>query len=46
MVYAAIALALVSLGFALVYGITTLNLTEDEESPSDDLFVDTEERNE
>ncbi|OGJ45473.1 hypothetical protein A3J23_01210 [Candidatus Peregrinibacteria bacterium RIFCSPLOWO2_02_FULL_48_14] len=46
MIYAAIALALVSLGFALVYGITTLNLTEDEESPSDDVFVDTEERNE
>ena len=46
MVYAAIALALVSLGFALVYGITTLNLTEDEESTSDDVFVDTEERNE
>ena len=46
MIYAAIALALVSLGFALVYGITTLNLTEDEESPSDDVFVDTEGRNE
>src|SRR3989338_347446 len=46
MIYAAIALALVSLGFALVYGITTLNLTEDEESTSDDVFVDTEGRNE
>ena len=45
MIYAAIALALVSLGFALVYGITTLNLTEDKDSTSDDVFVDTEESN-
>lgn len=42
LIYAAIALALVSFGFALVYGITTLNLTQDEDSTSDDVYTDTE----
>lgn len=40
LIYAAIALALVSLGYALVYGITTLNLnkSEDTPNPGDNVF--------
>lgn len=40
--YAAIALGLLSLGYALIYGIATLNLTQDESSTNDDLFTEDE----
>ncbi len=43
MIYSAIALALVSLGYALVYGIATLNLTQDTESTGDNVFNNTDE---
>jgi hypothetical protein len=37
---AAIALGLLSLGYALIYGIATLNLQEDPNSSNDDLFLE------
>lgn len=40
--YAAIALGLLSLGYAIIYGIATLNLTQDESSTNDDLFTEDE----
>lgn len=42
-IYSAVALALISLGYAIVYGIANLNLTEDEDSTADEVFTDTEE---
>lgn len=44
-IYSAVALALISLGYAIVYGIANLNLTEDEDSTADEVFTDTQESN-
>lgn len=41
--YSAISLALVSLGYAIIYGIATLNLTQDSSSTNDDVFIDSAE---
>lgn len=38
--YSAIALVLVSLGYAVIYGIATLNLTEDSTTTNDDVYSD------
>jgi Type IV secretion system pilin len=43
--YATIALILISLGYAIIYGIATLNLEQDEDSTGDDVFTNTEEAN-
>lgn len=40
--YAAISLGLLSLGYAIIYGISTMNLTQDETSTGDDLFTEDE----
>lgn len=44
--YSGVALAMISLGFAFIYGISRLNLEQDEDSESDDIFVNTQEDNE
>lgn len=44
-IYSAVALVLISLGYAIVYGIANLNLTEDEDSTADEVFTDTQESN-
>lgn len=38
--YSAIALTLVSLGYAIIYGIATFNLTQNETSTDDNVFTD------
>lgn len=38
LIYSAVALALVSLGYSLIYGIANLNLTKDESNPDDQVF--------
>ncbi len=40
--YASIALGLISLGYALIYGIATLNLQQNNSSTGDDLFTEDE----
>ncbi len=40
--WSAIAMALVSLGYAIVYGIVTLNLNQDSTTVNDDLYTDTQ----
>ncbi len=40
--YSAIALALVSLGYAIIYGIANLNLNQDSTTDKDDLFTETQ----
>lgn len=40
--WSAIAMALVSLGYAIVYGIVTLNLNQDSTTVNDDLFTETQ----
>ncbi len=37
-IYAAVALALLSLGYAVIYGIANLNLNEDDNSSTDEVF--------
>lgn len=46
MIYTAVALAVMSLGFAIIFGIANLNLTDDEDSEGDEVFVNTQEDNE
>lgn len=38
--YGAIAIALIALGYAIIFGIATLNLNQDEQTDSDDVFVE------
>jgi len=38
--YSAIALSLISLGYGIIYGIATLNFTQDSTTTSDDVFTD------
>lgn len=42
-VYSAVALALLALGYAVVYGIANLNLTDNEDSTTDEVFDNNEE---
>lgn len=44
--YSGVALAMISLGYALIYGIANLNVNQDEDNESDDVFVNTQEDNE
>jgi hypothetical protein len=39
-IYAGIALAMISLGYAIIYGIATLKLTQDSGSTADDVFTE------
>lgn len=45
MTYSAVALGVMALGFAIIFGIANLNLTDDEDSDNDEVFVNTQERN-
>ncbi|MFA4815045.1 MAG: pilin [Candidatus Gracilibacteria bacterium] len=45
LIYSALALALISLGYAIVYGLANLNLNKNDNSTTDEIFVNTEERN-
>ncbi|MEK7146137.1 MAG: pilin [Patescibacteria group bacterium] len=38
--YGAIAIALIALGYAIIFGIATLNLNQDDQTDSDDVFVE------
>ncbi|MBT4384424.1 hypothetical protein HOD30_01605 [Candidatus Peregrinibacteria bacterium] len=40
-IYSIVALALITGGYAIIYGIATINLNEDPTSDSDDVFVET-----
>jgi len=42
-VYSSIALGLMGFGYAIVYGIATINFDQDENSTLDDVYVDTED---
>ena len=44
-IYSAVALALLALGYAIVYGIANLNLTDNENSGSDEVFDNTGDLN-
>lgn len=44
-IYAAVAMAIMALGYALIYGIATLNLDEDSTTESDNIYVDTGDDN-
>jgi len=39
-IYAGIGIAMISLGYAIVYGIATLKLTQDSGSTADDVFTE------
>lgn len=44
-IYSAVALALLSLGYAIVYGIANLNLTDNQDSNGDEVFTNTQDAN-